>query len=1034
VDRPTWPGQPPTSGSPPDQSQDARTRAGPSPGAMPRSGSTEDARTRARPPSGPTPGSTEDARTRAGGTRAGSTSGSHPGLGSGRRAWVPGERVGPFVVKALLGQGGMGAVYTVTHETTGVDYALKVLLAIDDAMGRARFEREGQAQASLPPHPNVVRVFGAGELQGVPYLLTELAPGGDLRMRLRQGPVPPLEACGMFVGLARALDHLHARGVLHRDLKPHNIVFGADGTPKLMDFGLATLKGADKLTVTGAFMGTPNYMAPEQVDGQKVDARADVYGLGATLYQALCGRPPYDGESGVNMITKILTQPPRALRSMQPGLPADVIRVTERAMARSLEQRYPSAGALADDLARVAAGEPLDPPPPTPGAGRRRALLAAGGLAVVAVVAGGAAMALRPATTAAPTPPATEPPAPAPTPPPVVDDFPRPAAGRKGTVFVPAGTTSVPRPAWLAASESVRKGELGTSPIVRGALSLERAIETFQVTAEGKVLLTLEVVRLPAGVVALEGGKVFLNEADGSRLVFVPGGPNVQPFLLGEREVTWAQYLAFAREAKRSLDLYELDESKGQGQVAPVVTNGKAVQITAARRGPEFPVVNVTVDDARAYAERVGLRLPSRAEWFHAYEGDKPGKFPVGQGRSEPHGNILDDPPGKLIGKAHPPGSRLDDVSWCGALDMYGNVSEWCDASLEEDAGPRVKGAGQSCGGAFDDLARYVTRSRPAQENRPQGYRGMRLLCPLDRAVAPASLPTWDPDERSRLAPFAQTRLVLPTLPEACRFTRGLDADKTLTGEVALEPGLNELFVRQGPKRIARWAVVRLPRGFVVDWGEAVNEADGTRLVFVDGVEARDGQPAVAPFLIGKLETTWGQLEAWAKEAERDPPAQPGPPGPAPSPLMPAVRTLYEEAREYCERVGLRLPTTLEWSHACWGGSPSRFPWGDEASDPTRGNLLFDGKGQGGPAPVGSFPEGRSWCGALDMFGNADEWVDPAGSLIGRTCGPSWGDRAEDYLHRDGEQADIGLRTPARGFRAACDLVRAAPREPLGAR
>jgi formylglycine-generating enzyme required for sulfatase activity len=146
---------------------------------------------------------------------------------------------------------------------------------------------------------------------------------------------------------------------------------------------------------------------------------------------------------------------------------------------------------------------------------------------------------------------------------------------------------------------------------------------------------------------------------------------------------------------------------------------------------------------------------------------------------------------------------------------------------------------------------------------------------------------------------------------------------------------------------------------------------------------------------------------------------------------LPAVRTIDEEARGYCERFGLRLPTTLEWSQACWGESDRRYAWGDEPADPTRGNLVFDGQAERGPTPVGSFPAGASWCGALDMFGNADEWVDHEGRGTGSTCGASWGDRADQHVHRDGEQAAVDVRQPARGFRVACDLVRPTPPAPL---
>lgn len=365
-------------------------------------------------------------------TRAGPAPG-----GGERRAWVPGQRVGPFVVLRLLGQGGMGAVYEVRHATTGATHALKVLLAVDDAHGRARFEREGQAQASLPPHPNVVRVLGAGELEGVPYLLTELAPGGDLRARLRQGPLPPLEAGRMFARLARALEHLHAHGVLHRDLKAGNVLFDGDGRPLLADFGVARLRGADRLTQTGAVVGSPGSMAPEQAGGDaRIDERTDVYGLGALLFECLTGRTPFTGDSTLSVVTQVLRDPAVAPSTLRPGIPASIDQAVLAALAKSPDDRPPSAAAYAELLERAARG--LASTHSSSGVGpaaaqaaranaARRAFLGAMVLIslVATVVTSLVVIQARPRGEAPPPPPGTTTVAPSPPPPPTAPREPR---------------------------------------------------------------------------------------------------------------------------------------------------------------------------------------------------------------------------------------------------------------------------------------------------------------------------------------------------------------------------------------------------------------------------------------------------------------------------------------------------------------------------------------------------------------------------------------------------------------------------------
>jgi hypothetical protein len=290
---------------------------------------------------------------------------------------VPGSRVGPYRLEAQLGRGGMGSVWLGVHTVTGARHALKLLDVTDDAELRARLGREAEALGRLGAHPHLVTVHGAGVDAGRPWIAMELAPGGDLATRLRTGPLPPADVVALGKALAAGLAHAHARGVLHRDLKPSNVVFGDDGAPRLVDFGVARVAGAAALTRTGGVLGTPGYSAPEQLGGGGgVDARADVYGLGAVLYHALAGQPASVAATPIAAVASALQGPP-APSSVAPALRKDPLAgaleaIVLRALAFDPGDRFASAEALGQALAEV--GGPAVP--------SRRG---AGGLAALAV-------------------------------------------------------------------------------------------------------------------------------------------------------------------------------------------------------------------------------------------------------------------------------------------------------------------------------------------------------------------------------------------------------------------------------------------------------------------------------------------------------------------------------------------------------------------------------------------------------------------------------------------------------------------------
>jgi protein kinase-like protein len=297
--------------------------------------------------------------------------------------WRAGDTVAGLEIADKLGQGGMGAVYRARDLSSGALVAVKTLGASADTEMRIRFGREGEAQAAVDAHPNVVRVHRAGVAEGRAFLVMELAEGGDLTARLNAGPLPPREAAALVQQLAEGLSHVHAQGILHRDLKPNNVVFDGRGTPKLADFGLARAEGADTLTQTGTLLGTPNYMAPEQVQAKpgSIGEAADVYGLGALLYHCLVGAPPFGG-SLYEVLLAVLETPPPPLSGRGSQIPKALEKICLRALEKEPGLRQPSARALAEELRAFLADEGAPPP-------LRFAALALSGLALTLLALAG---------------------------------------------------------------------------------------------------------------------------------------------------------------------------------------------------------------------------------------------------------------------------------------------------------------------------------------------------------------------------------------------------------------------------------------------------------------------------------------------------------------------------------------------------------------------------------------------------------------------------------------------------------------------
>jgi len=305
-----------------------------------------------------------------------------------------GEVFNGYTVVELLGQGNMGRIYRV-RDQLGRDLALKVILGqVASAEGLARFEREGQAMAAIPRHKHVIGVHSAGTAAGQPYLVLDFVEGENLDEVLRRGPLPAAQAALVVEKLSRALDHVHQSGVLHRDLKPANVLIRAvDGEPLLTDFGLAGLQGADTLTRTGDVIGTPLYMAPEQLLGlhKEVDGRADVWSLGVMLFEMAAGALPFPGTTMLDVTDAVLGADPPRLHDRCPDADTGLTRIVNLALAKDKSERLPSPGALAAALRtwrkqRQGYDVELDLPPAPGRKARRRWLFPLIALALTALV------------------------------------------------------------------------------------------------------------------------------------------------------------------------------------------------------------------------------------------------------------------------------------------------------------------------------------------------------------------------------------------------------------------------------------------------------------------------------------------------------------------------------------------------------------------------------------------------------------------------------------------------------------------------
>ncbi|HEV2901962.1 MAG TPA: protein kinase, partial [Gaiellaceae bacterium] len=266
---------------------------------------------------------------------------------------MKGEAIaGRFELVELIGKGGMSSVYKAHDRLLERIVAIKILHPhfTEDEEYVERFRREARSVAQLS-HPNIVTVIDRGEDSGRQYIVFECVEGENLKQLVeRTGPLPVRDALMLGLQMARALSFAHGRGLIHRDVKPQNVLLNDGGQAKMTDFGIAREVDVQGVTITGTVLGTSEYIAPEQARGQQVDAQTDVYSLGVVLFELLTGAVPYEGETFVTVALKHVNEPTPSVLERRPDVPPRVALAVERAMAKSPDERFASMDELVDEL------------------------------------------------------------------------------------------------------------------------------------------------------------------------------------------------------------------------------------------------------------------------------------------------------------------------------------------------------------------------------------------------------------------------------------------------------------------------------------------------------------------------------------------------------------------------------------------------------------------------------------------------------------------------------------------------------------
>jgi serine/threonine-protein kinase len=559
-----------------------------------------------------------------------------------------------YRIDGLIGLGGMGSVYRVTRVLIGDEVAMKILHTerVADPHAGERFRREAQAAARLK-HPNAVSIYDFGiTSDGLQYLVMELLEGVSLRQIIKQeGPLPPSVAAEITTQVCAALDEAHGRHIVHRDIKPDNIIINstiAGLRVKVLDFGIAKLRDdvASHLTQTGSVMGTPHYMSPEQCLGEELDSRADIYSMGIVLYEMLCGRVPFNSPVSTAVVVQHVNQPPQSLRSINTGISPQVEAVVFHALEKRREARPATASGLARELTAAVHPTSVQVPGHSAWSPMSEAIQPPIHITEETVIRRGVR-----------TPSANEMPA---------------------TVHLSAVQASGPIPSARSTFPSGTMGVTKTNQrllLMIGAavfgvvlLAAIVAMVAWSLTRERKpndrVFITNNNQNTtnptpPAGMNYVRGGEFTMGNNTGDALEQPAHTVMVPPFFVDTYEVTREDYLKFISATRHP---------------APAGwVNGHYPSGTG-----KWPATGVSWDDANAYANWAGKRLPTEAEWEFAARGTDKRRYPWGNDWKEEAANAATTAH-KYVADV---GERSEGASPSGAFDMVGNAWEWTASDL----------------------------------------------------------------------------------------------------------------------------------------------------------------------------------------------------------------------------------------------------------------------------------------------------------------------------------------------------------------
>ncbi|HQR34084.1 MAG TPA: bifunctional serine/threonine-protein kinase/formylglycine-generating enzyme family protein [Blastocatellia bacterium] len=573
---------------------------------------------------------------------------------------------GRYRLDSLIGVGGMGDVYRATHIHIDTEFAVKLLKPefVADQTAIKRFRLEAKAAGRIQ-HPNAVRVTDFGVTpENIVYLVMELVQGPSLRELIRnEKQLETLRAVNIVRQVCGAVDAAHRSGVIHRDLKPDNIIIETHGNTervKVLDFGIAKLREAKSdtfLTQAGTIIGTPQYMSPEQCQGQSLDPRSDIYSIGIVLYEMLTGTVPFDGESTLQVVYNQLHLIPRSVKELSPQISEPLANVIMRALEKEPAERQSSAIQLSEELKQAvkleaeevaySMAEPFLVPPLTPIDGPPSGKYSVEGHDVKFP-----SLADR-STTALSAPDSRE--------------------DRIPTLVRESRRSTNPAQKIPTIEKRLEDSDLKKSrlPLIVGAavvlLAVVVAIVYFS-RKEEPVTPTSKNVPPPSGMALIQGGKFIMGRDDGSTDEGPAHEVELKSFFLDVQEVTNQEYKKFVDATGRQVPR----NWKTNGSYAP----------DEAR----LPVAYVTWDDAASYAKWAGKRLPTEAEWEYAARGGNT-KFVYPWGNQWVDGYANVDRKGQL--KPAPGRSFEKDVSSFGIYDLAGNVSEWVQDNYSEKYGAK---------------------------------------------------------------------------------------------------------------------------------------------------------------------------------------------------------------------------------------------------------------------------------------------------------------------------------------------------------